>query len=146
MGWARRSADAETALRLIADSGKSNDRSELLKVLAEGFERYGQDSLAAVAYTLAWTRARGGGGWLTFGGETEIESLQCATQLDRALVLRTIAGEVVERVVYWGLGTLGIAQALMYGFAKGGLCTSSKVAFDIWDEGFAVIADRAPRV
>ena len=88
----------------------------------------------------------GGGGWLTFGGETEIESLQCATQLDRALVLRTIAGEVVERVVYWGLGTLGIAQALMYGFAKGGLCTSSKVAFDIWDEGFAVIADRAPRV
>ena len=132
-----READAETALRLIADSGKSNDRSELLKVLAEGFERYGQDSLAAVAYTLAWTRARGGGGWLTFGGETEIESLQCATQLDRALVLRTIAGEVVERVVYRGLGTLGIAQALMYGFAKGGLCTSSKVAFDIWDEGFA---------
>ena len=137
--------DAETTLRLIADAGRFDDSPKLLKALAEGFERHGQDSLAAVAYAFAWTRARSGWGWLTFGGETEIESLQRATQLDRALVLRTIAGEI-EQVVSRGLGTYGIAQALMYGFAKGGLGTSSSVAFDIWDEAFAVIADRAPRV
>ena len=142
---AGRERDQETVLRLIADAGEFYDRSELLKALAEGFERHGQGSLAAVAYTLVWTRARGHGGWMTFGGETEIEFLQRATRLDRALVLSTIAGEV-ERVVSRRLGTHGVAQALMYGFTKGGLGTSSSVAFDIWDEAFAVIADRAPRV
>ena len=60
---AGRENDAESALRLIADAGGFNDRPELLKALAEGFERHGQKSLAAVAYTLAWTRARGRG-WL----------------------------------------------------------------------------------
>ena len=140
-----RDADAETALSLIADAGKINDRSELLKALAKGFERRGQDSLAALAYTLAWTRRRASGGWLTFGGETDIESLQRATQLDRALVLRTIAEEV-EQVISRRLGTYGLAQALMYGFARGGLGTSSSVPFDIWDEAFTVIAERVPWV
>ena len=137
--------DEQTVIGLIADAGRFDDRPQLLKSLAEGFERYEQGGLAAVAYTLAWTRARGRGGWLTFGGETEIESLQRATQFDRDLVLKTIAGEV-EQIVSRGLGTHGVAQAVMYGFTKGGLGTSSSAAFDIWDEAFAVIADRAPRV
>ena len=142
---ARREGDAQTAVRLIADACKFGDKLELLESLAEGFERHRQGSLAAVTYTLAWTRTRSHGGWLAFGGETEIESLQRATQLDRALALRTIAEEV-ERVVSRGLGTCGITQALMYGFAKGGLDTSTSVPFDIWNEAFTVIADRLPRV
>ena len=143
---AGREGDARTAIRLIADAGRFGDKPKLLKSLAEGFERHEQGSLAAVAYTLAWTRTRGHGGWLTFGGETEIESLQCATQLDRPLVLKTIAEEVEQVVVSRGFGTYGITQALMYGFAKGGLGTSSSVIFDIWNEAFAVIANRVPRV
>ena len=135
--------DADTALRLIADAGGFDDRSGLLKALAEVLERHGQRRLAAVAYTLAWTRRRGRGGWIAFGGETEIESLARATNLDRALVLSTVAGEV-ERVISQQLGSLGATQALVYGFAKGGLDASDP--FDIWDEAFAVIADRAPRV
>ena len=71
---AGREGDAQTAVRLIADAGRFGDRPELLKSLAEGFERHRQASLAAMAHTLAWTRARGHGGWLTFGGETDIES------------------------------------------------------------------------
>ena len=140
-----REGDAQTAVRLIADACRFDDKPELLKSLAEGFERHRQGSLAAVTYTLAWTRTRSHGGWLTFGGETEIESLQRATRLDRALALRTIAEEV-ERVVSRGLGTCGITQALIYGFAKGGLDTSTSVPFDIWNEAFTVIADRLPRV
>ena len=132
-------SDAETALRLIADAGPFDDRSGLLKALAEGLERHDQCRLAAVAYTLTWTRRRGHGGWISFGGETEIESLQRAMNLDRVLALRTVAGEV-ERVV----GSLGVTQALVYGFAKCGLDTSDP--FDIWDEAFAVIVDRVPRV
>ena len=142
---AGREGDAQTAVRLIADAGRFDDGPKLLQSLAEGFERHGQRSLAAVTHTLAWTRARSHGGWLAFGGETEIKSLQRATQLDRALVLRTIAEEV-EWVVSRGLGTHGITQALMYGFAKGGLDSSISVPFDIWNEAFTVIADRLPRV
>ena len=142
---AGREGDVRTAVRLIADAGRFDDRQELLRSLAEGFERHGQGSLAAMTYTLAWTRTRGHGGWLTFGGETEIESLQRATQLDRALVLKTIAEEV-ERVVSRRSGTYGITRALMYGFAKGGLGSSISVPFDIWNEAFIVIADRLPRV
>ena len=136
-------SDAETTLRLIADAGGFDDRSGLLKALAEGLERHGQRRLAAVAYTLTWTRRRGGGGWEAFGGETELESLQRATNIDPALVLSTVAEEV-ERVVAQGLGSLGVTQALVYGFAKGGLDVSDP--FDIWNEAFAIIADRAPRV
>lgn len=143
---AGREGDARTAIRLIANAGRFGDNPKLLKSLAEGFERHEQGSLAAVAYTLVWTRTRGRGGWLTFGGETEIESLQCATQLDRTLVLRTIAEEVEQVIVSRGFGTYGITQALMYGFAKGGLSSSSSVIFDIWSEAFAVIANRLPRV
>ena len=137
---AGREKDAETALRLISDPSGLGDSPKLLKALAEGFERHGQDSLAAEAYVLEWTRSRGRGGWLRLGGNAEFESLRRATQLDRALALQTIAEEV-EQIVSRGLGALGITQALMYGFAMGGLGTSSSEAFDIWDEAFSVIAD-----
>ena len=139
-----REGDAETVLGSIADATGFDDRHRLLKALAEGFERYGQNNLAAVAYTLEWTRTRGQGGWMTFGGETEIDSLRRATELDRNRALRTVAAEV-ERVVLKG-GTYGVTQALMYGFAKDSLGTTSSISFDIWDEAFAVISDRAPRV
>ncbi len=140
-----REKDAETALRSISDPTGFGDSPKLLKALAEGFERHGQDGLAAQAYALAWTRSRGGGGWSRFGGKAEIEALQRATQLDRGLALQTIAEEV-EQVVSQGLGALGIAQALMYGFAMGGLGTSDSEAFEIWEEAFSVIEDRLPRV
>ena len=140
-----RKGDAEITLGSIADAIGFDDRHRLLKALAEGFERYGQSSLAAMAYALEWTRARGQGGWMTFGGETEIDSLRRATELDRNRTLRTVAAEV-EQVVFKRGGTYGVTQALMYGFAEGGLGTTSSISFDIWDEAFAVIADRAPRV
>ena len=145
---AGREADANTALRLIADAGGLGDRDGLLKALAEGLERYGQRSLAAAVYALIWTRTPGPGGWMTFGGETEIESLQRATRLDRSLTLRTVGAEV-GRVVSRGHGTHGVTQALIYGFAKGGLGTdgtASSVSFRIWNEACDIIADRIPWV
>ena len=136
---------AETALELVADASEMSASSELLSALAEGFERHAQYRLAAIAHTLTWTRIRGDRGWSTFGGTTGIESLQRAAQIDRTLVLETIANEV-RRVVSHGLGTLGITRALISGFARGGLGTGCSSALDIWDEAFAAIADRVPRV
>ena len=136
---------AERALELVADAGGISAGSELLSALADGFERRALYRLAAIAHTLTWTRTRGDGGWSTFGGTTGIESLQRAAQIDRTLVLETIANEV-RRVVSHGLGTLGIARALICGFARGGLGTGCSSALDIWDEAFAAIAGRVPRV
>jgi len=140
-----REVDARNALRLIADVGGLDDKYKLLQALAEGFERYGLNSLAVTAYVLTWTRARARGGWMTFGGENEIKSLQCGTRLDRELALQTIAEEI-DQIFSRGGGKHGITQALIYGFVKGGLGSSNSEAFDIWDEAFSIIAERAPRV
>lgn len=141
-----RERDALTAVRSIAYAGKIFEVSALLRSLAEGFEHRGEFCLAAITYTLVWTRARGQGGWLNFGGETEIDSLRRATKLDRDLVLRTIAEEIEQGFIRQPGGTYGITQALIYGFAKGGLSNSALTCFEIWDEALAVIANRLPQV
>ncbi len=142
---AGRSGDAETALRVVADACRFSDQSGLLRQLADGLARYGYRRAAGLAYTLTWTRARGAGGWNAFGGQTELESLRRAAELDQGLAL-SIVGDEIERVVSQGQATNGIAQALVHAFAQGGLGASPSLAFDIWDQAFVVIADRAPRV
>lgn len=139
-----RETDAAAVIRLIADASRLYE-AELVYAIAEGLERYGQSTLAAMSYALAWTRTRGKGGWMTFGGETNIASLQRGAQIDRSIVEKTVAEEI-ERVISQGLGTYGISQALMFGFAMGGIGSSCSVAFDIWDEAFTIISGRAPRV
>ena len=56
---AGREGDAQTAIRSIANAGRIFEETTLLKSLADGFERHGKVRLAALAYTLMWTRARG---------------------------------------------------------------------------------------
>ena len=141
-----RKGDAQNAVKSIAYAGRIFEESSLLRSLAEGFDRYGEVSLAALSYTLVWTRARGQGGWLNFGGETEIESLLRAAKLDRDLALRTIVEEIEWEFIRRPAGTYGITQALIYGFAKGGLSNSAVTCFEIWNEALSVIAKRLPQV
>ncbi|MGH9821633.1 MAG: AAA family ATPase [Blastocatellia bacterium] len=147
---AGREEDAAAALGFVADATGFGDRSGLLHILAEGLERNHLTRLATLAYTLAWTRARGHGGWLTFGGETEIVALRRAAALDQVLTLKTIAQEIEQIISRGRYGTYGISQALIYGFAVGGLGSSPSsgldVAFLVWKEAFTVIAGRAPKV
>lgn len=147
---AGREEDAEAAVGFVADATGVADRSGLLGMLAKGLERHHKLRLATVAYTLAWTRARGQGGWLNFGGETEIGALKRAAEIDRVLTLNTLARETEQAISRGRYGTHGISQALMHGFVAGGLDSSAKLAVDIafraWDEAFTVIASRAPRV
>ncbi|MFL6263058.1 MAG: ATP-binding protein [Thermoanaerobaculia bacterium] len=144
-----REGDMVASLLSLAEATRFYDQFGILRAVAEGLERHRQHRLAAMAYTLAWTRARNHGGWLRFGGETEIDSLHRATQLDHGLVLSVVADEV-QRTVAGGYGTYGISQALIYGFGVGALssCGTSSLdtAFGVWDEIFSVIASRAPRV
>jgi hypothetical protein len=141
--------EAETALRSLGDSVTLGDRSGILRYVAEGLERHGENRLAAVAYTLAWTQARGHGGWMTFGGKTELDSLKRASTID-PLTARTVVTEEIQRAVAASYGPYGISQALVFAFASGSLSVSGSVfldtAFAVWDEACAVISARAPRV
>jgi hypothetical protein len=141
--------EAESTLRSLGDSVTVGDRSGILRYVAEGLERHGENRLAAVAYTLAWTRARGQGGWMTFGGQTELDSLERASAID-AGVARNVVAEEVERAVAASYGPYGISQALVFAFASEALRLNGSApldtAFAVWDEACAVISARAPRV
>lgn len=146
----KRYKEAESALRSLSDGSSLGDRGEILRLVAKGLERHGEIRLAAVAYSLAWTCARGHGGWLTFGGETDIEGLHRATTLEPDVACSTIAEEVERVVATSSYGTYGISQALIYAFSVGALNSPGQsavdIAFEAWDEAFAIIEARAPWV
>lgn len=142
--------EAESALRLLADASSFGEGGKILRLIAEGLERHDIGRLAAVAYSLTWTNARGRGGWMTFGGETEIDALRQATTLDSETTFNIVAEEVERIVATSQYGTYGISQALIFAFSAGALSKpeqpSLDVAFAAWDEAFAIIGARSPRV
>ena len=141
--------ESTSILRSLGESAGFGKRSGIIRSVAEGLERHGENRLAAVAYAMAWTRTRGHGGWLTFGGEAELDALERASVLD-AGIARSVVAEEIERAVAISYGPYGISQAVVFGFAAGALRvtgrTSIDIAFDVWDEACAVIGARAPRV
>jgi len=145
-----REEDAAAVLRTLGGPAFYPEGARLLGNLAEGLERHGHHALAAQAYTLTWTRTRGGGGWLSFGGETALDALRDATRLDPAIAAGLVAEETERAVASSRYGTNGITQALILAFAAKALTLpgsdSVDVAFAMWEEARAVIADRAPRV
>ncbi|MXZ78427.1 MAG: ATP-binding protein [Acidimicrobiia bacterium] len=145
-----REHDAASALVSLANACEFGRGTELLRELAKGLDQHGSTRLAVTAHTLVWTRTRGQGGWLNFAGEVEVQSLSRATEIDSALVLEVIAEETERAVFSRRYGTYGICQALIQAFCAGALTVPGKesmdVAFEIWDEAFEVISDRAPRV
>ncbi|WP_203902900.1 hypothetical protein [Virgisporangium aliadipatigenens] len=141
--------EAEAALHSLAGSLPTLDRSGLLTALGDGLEGHGQPRLAAVALALAWTRARGNGGWMNFGGQTELEALIRATRLDADAAWKTVVSEVIRVVSGSHHGSHGVSQALIHATVAGGLTTDGAAldaAFAAWDEAHAVIALRTPRM
>ena len=142
--------DATSALTSLAGGPGLEGRTGILRSIAEGLERHGETHLAARAYALTWTRTRGHGGWLTFGGETAIDSLVRASALDAETAGAVVAGEIERIVATSREGTYGISQAVIHALAVGALQSPDgpalDVAFGAWDQAFGVIASRAPRV
>lgn len=145
-----RHEEVVSALQSIAEGSGFGDRSSILRPIAEGLERHGELQLAAVAYTLTWTRTRGGGGWLSFGGKTEIDALQRATALDSQIACEIIAEEIERAIATSRYEIYGISQAIIYAFSVGAIVCPDKASLDVafmsWDEAFAVIGKRAPHV
>ncbi|KAA9374890.1 hypothetical protein F5972_30290 [Microbispora cellulosiformans] len=141
--------EAEAALHTLAGALETFDRSGLLTSLGKGLERHGQSRLAAAALALAWTRTRGNGGWMNFGGETELDSLRHATRLDADTAWATVTSEVTRVVAGSHHGSYGVSQALIHASLVSGLRTQKEphdAAFTAWDEAHAVIALRTPRM
>lgn len=148
-------AEVENAVRLVAAALMyTSGGAEFLDAIAQGLDVRNCRRMAAVAHTLAWTTQRGGGGWQTFGGETGVESLKRAAQLD-AEVARSVIGTELQRVVTRGGGGLyGVTEGLLYaldstgvagiGVEEEGLRRARLLAS--WDAAAAVIAGRLPRV
>ncbi|MFJ2824687.1 AAA family ATPase [Streptomyces toxytricini] len=145
-----RTDEAVQVLRAIAGPFDFRDGPLLLRQLAEGLERHSQHGLAAEAYALTWVRTRGQGGWLNFGGETSLDALSRAAQIDPALTFRVVAEEAEAIVSTGRYGTHGVTQALIYAFARQAVGlpghSSLDLGFALWDEAAAVIESRAPRV
>ncbi|MCF7889840.1 ATP-binding protein [Candidatus Bipolaricaulota bacterium] len=144
--------EVRTAIRRLASINYSDSKDmELLSKLGKGFERLGREDLTALTYTLRWTRARGGGGWLTFGGKEGLDDLSKAASINSDLTLHLVAEEVGRAIASDPIAVNGISQALIFAFAHidfGELFTSSSVeiAFDCWEEAFSIIDSRLPRV
>jgi hypothetical protein len=145
-----RSEDVIAAITSLARSLSLGEGALILRSIAEGLERHEEKRLAAHAYALSWTLTRGRGGWLTFGGQTEIESLLRASILDSETASRVVSDEIERIVAGSGWGTSGISQALIYALAAGAFRPPGEpgadAAFRAWDQAFQVIASRAPRV
>lgn len=152
-----RSEEAVNHLKHIADGSGFGRGSDLLSALAEGFALRGETRMAAVAGALAWTRARGSGGWLAFGGETHLDALRIATDADAGTVLDVLGEEISRAVRSDRVGT-GVTQALIIAFATGavrlgqlehqgsGTEAGTDAAFMCFDAAMEVIGARTPRI
>jgi hypothetical protein len=139
---------AVAALHALAASTTHTKSDALLGFLGCGLERLGRSRLAAVTLALAWTSARGQGGWLAFGGQTELDSLRRASVLDPDTALATVTSEV-SRVAGGRGTTYGVIPALIVALIEGALVAGAEpldTAFAAWDEAHAVIATRTPRM
>jgi hypothetical protein len=108
--------------------------------LARYLENAGCDSLATIAYALAYTQSRGGGGWYSFGDGSHSDVLRRAISLDSELAQQTVADEVSYRLRNTDYGA-GISKGLIERIAEWG---DPDVAADCWKEAFEVISHRLP--
>ncbi|MDX8123113.1 ATP-binding protein [Janthinobacterium sp. GMG2] len=117
----------------------SFQRTHPIAHLAKCLDAAGHFDLATVAYTLAFTSSRGGGGWLNFGDRNHTELLRRAIELDKEKAFATLANETARKVRSGGHN--GIAKHLVEQIASWG---DFEVAASAWKEAFAVIETRLP--
>lgn len=147
---------ADAAIRLlhrIAEEFRDLSDSEILADIAAGLdvrrvedpER--MDRLTSAAYTLAFTKIRGGGGWRTFAGRDRLDLWVRATAVDTGTAAAILADQVAAAIEGRPYGTYGITQALVAAFAAqppDPARPSPMDALACWDAAFTVIAYRLP--
>lgn len=128
--------ELEEVLSSIARGNRFRDRERLLADLGIYLEAEGKAELAARALTLAYACSRGGGGWLSLGGEEQEDLLIRALRASRPVMLAVLANEIALRVGGWG-----ITRHLVGFFGRH---DDINLAVAMWDEACAVITYRLP--
>ena len=129
-------AELDEVLSAIARGNRFGDRAGLLADLGADLEASGKAELAARALTLAYACYRGGGGWLSFGGEEHENLLIRALRSSRPVTLVVLANEIAQRSGAWGI------TRHIVGFF--GRHDDINLAVAMWDEACAMIAYRLP--
>ncbi len=144
VGWrllvmydAGRRDEAEDLLRRIARDTPTWPADDLLVALAEGLTRFGASSLAALAATLAYTRARDG--WRRFAGTDGQDVFLSGVHLDDKTAWATLAAEVADGVARGGEN--GITVHLIEVLAAAG---RTDEAYAAWAAARRVIENRLP--
>ncbi|MCH6165155.1 AAA family ATPase [Pseudonocardia alaniniphila] len=146
-------ADAATGLlhRVVEEFNGLSDTA-VLADLATGIDLRRDDApqtlirLASAAYTLAFTKIRGGG-WLTFAGRDRPDLWQSAVALDADIATRILADQVATTIGGRQYGTRGVTEALVAAFAAQSPHPADShlhSAFSCWDIAFEVIEQRLP--
>jgi hypothetical protein len=136
---------AARLLHRIADELQPLDDKAVLADLAAGLALRDESTLAAIAYTLSYTRTRGGSGWLAFAGRKHVHLWQKARDLDEEAAMACLAKEVALIVDGRSFGSRGAAQALIAAFADPTTDVPDlDTAFLCWDSAYDVIAGRLP--
>jgi len=136
-----RETEAANFIAFLARHRSFLSNATHLADLGDGLTRLGYTPLASAAYTFAFTRSRGGGGWLSFGDANHIPWLKAAYQLSPDIALRTLAEEV-GRYLDGSSYVYGITQHLVCALTALGL---GQIATKMWWEAFKVIEYRLPR-
>lgn len=145
-------------LSQLIDSGREDDVRRLLRFfarhtdvslsgrehplgkLAAALDAAGYARAAAVAYALAYTATRGGGGWHRLGGRAHGHLIARAVALDATTARQVVADEVAYalRGSWYSIGT---SRHLVERLAAWGEADTAEAA---WREAFAVVSHRLP--
>jgi hypothetical protein len=110
--------------------------------LAEGLERLGHARAAALAFSLAYARSKGGGGYLFLGDEKHLPWLQQASALSQDISSRALADEIAHLLNQQRF-YLGITRHLVEALAA--QAQTREAAFEAWQASFGVLRHRLPR-
>lgn len=137
--------EEDEAVRLLRSFARETyfwEGATLLADIAEGLERQGHAHVAAVAFSLAYARSRGGGGYLFLGDEKHLPWLLRASALSQDISSHALADEVaylLNQQRYY----LGITRHLIEALAA--QAETREAAFDAWQTAYEVICHRLPR-
>jgi len=146
----------DAAIRLlhrIAEEFRGLSDGEILADIAAGLDvRRAEhpermDRLTSAAYTLAFTKIRGGGGGRTFAGRDRLDLWVRATAVDPGTAAVILADQVAAAIEGRPYGTYGITQALVAAFATQPPDPARPGPMDAltcWDAAFTVIEYRLP--
>lgn len=138
------SGDEEGAIRLLKVFARETHfwaGATALADIGEGLEHRGHTRIAAVAFSLAYARSRGGGGYQFLGDEKHLLWLLRAAGLSRDIATRSLAEEIaflLSQHDYY----LGITRHQIEALAS--QPETREAAFEAWQAAYEVLRRRLP--